>query len=119
MLSSLFVGVPGGMKILLAGLIASNMLLRRYSKAPPWNASPPLRVTTLTDEPELRPYSAEKLELLTETSWIKSMPTLLSWVEFEPESMLKPPSTEKLLPSARRPLMLDAVVDMPVVSDAC
>src|SRR6266849_9156788 len=104
MLSSLFVGVPGGMLILLAGLIASNMLLRRYSKAPPWNASPPLRVTTLTEAPELRPYSAEKFDDLMATSRIKSMPTLLTWLAFEPESILKPPSTDRAFESGRLPL---------------
>src|SRR5260370_36312458 len=109
--------VPGGGLSLLAGFTASVISLRMNSKAPPWNWLPPLRVTTLTDAPLLRPYSAEKLEVLMETSWIKSMPTLLSWVEFEPESMLKPPSTEKLLPSARRPLTLEAVGDWAVVSE--
>ena len=53
----------------------------------------PLLVTTLIEAPELRPYSAEKFDVFSETWSIRSMPTLLIWLLFDPESMLNPPST--------------------------
>ena len=54
--------------------------------------------------PELRPYSAEKLAVLIETSSMKSIPTLLIWLLLLPESMLKPPSTVSRLVFVRLPL---------------
>jgi hypothetical protein len=64
----------------------------------------PLRVTTLMAAPELRPYSAEKLDVLMFTSSMKSIPTLLIWLLLLPESMLKPPSTVRRLALLRLPL---------------
>src|SRR5260370_26507022 len=86
------------------GSRASKTLFRMNSKRDPWKLSPPLRVTTFTEAPEFRPYSAEKFEDLTATSRMKSMPTLLIWLPFDPESRLKPPSTERELESLRLPL---------------
>src|ERR1700730_28557 len=86
------------------GSLASNASFRMNSNIVPWKPSPPLRVTTFTEAPELRPYSAEKFDDFTATSRIKSMPTLLTWLLFDPESRLKPPSTDREFESLRLPL---------------
>ncbi len=88
--------------------------MRWYSKALPWNSFVPVRVTTLTAAPEFRPYSAEKLAVLIETSSMKSMPTLLIWLLFEPESMLKPPSTVSSVAFVRLPL-IEVLMPRPVM----
>src|SRR6185503_5030856 len=44
-------------------LRASSLSLRINSKALPCHSLPPPRVTTLTEAPALRPYSAEKFEV--------------------------------------------------------
>ncbi len=81
----------------------SNPSLRWYSKRLPVRSLLPLRVTTLIAAPELRPYSAEKFDVLMLTSSMKSMPTLLIWLLLLPESMLKPPSTVSRLALLRLP----------------
>src|SRR6266481_8464770 len=86
------------------GSRASRTSLRMNSNREPWKLFPPLRVTTLMEAPELRPYSAEKFDDLTATSRMKSMPTLLTWLLFDPESRLKPPSTLREFESLRLPL---------------
>src|ERR1700675_4288961 len=53
---------------------ASRPLLRRNSYAEPWNEFVPEREIPLTTPPELLPYSAEKLLVSTENSWIASTP---------------------------------------------
>ena len=68
----------------------------------------------LTAAPEFLPYSAEKLAVLIETSSMKSMPTLLIWLLFEPESMLKPPSTASSVAFVRLPL-IEVLMARPVM----
>src|SRR5262249_34097932 len=73
---------------LLMKVLASSLSLRKNSNALPWNLFSPLRVTMLIEAPALRPYSAEKLEVLMLTSRMKSMPMLLTWLLLLPESRL-------------------------------
>ena len=96
-------------------MLASRPSLRLYSQAPPLKRLPPLRVTTLMEAPELRPYSAEKLEVLMLTSRMKSMPTLLIWLLLLPESMLKPPSTVSSAALPRLPLT-EVLMPRPVMT---
>ena len=60
--------------------------------------------------PEFRPYSAEKFDAWILTWSMKSRPTLLIWLPFDPESRLKPPSTVRLLLLPRAPLITVPVV---------
>ena len=62
----------------------------------------------------MRPYSAEKLAVLMETSSMKSIPTLLIWLLLLPESMLKPPSTMSRLALVRLPLT-EVLIPRPVM----
>src|SRR5262245_23699655 len=66
-----------GLRVLLKKLLASSLSFRMYSNRLPVYLFWPLRVTTLIAAPELRPYSAEKFDVLMLTSRMKSMPTLL------------------------------------------
>src|SRR6266702_1462916 len=45
-----------------AGFFASSFSLRMNSKTVQWEESPPLRVTTLIEAPEFRPYADEKFD---------------------------------------------------------
>ena len=94
---------------------ASKTLLRMNSKAEPWNWLVPPLVTMLKAGPEVRPYSAEKLEVAILTSWMKSGPTLLISEPLEPEAWLKAPSTVRLAESERLPLMTWLLELRPVV----
>ena len=76
----------------------------------------PLLVTTFTAAPELRPLSAEKFEVWIATWSMKSIPTLLIMLPFEPESRLNPPSTVRLLLLPRFPLITVPPVPRPVVT---
>ncbi len=85
------------------------------SKTLPLNLFVPLLVTTLTEAPELRPLSAAKFDVWMATCSMKSIPTLLIMLPFDPESRLKPPSTVRLLLLPRLPLITVPPVPRPVV----
>src|ERR1700733_14205119 len=51
---------------------AFNTVLRKYSNTSPCSALVPDFVTTLTTDPELRPYSASKVLVITRNSSIAS-----------------------------------------------
>src|SRR5262249_57556286 len=84
--------------------LAARASFRMYSKPLPWSGLLPVLVTTLIEAPELRPYSAEKFDVAIFTCSMKSIPTLLIWLLFDPESMLNPPSTASMLELVRLPL---------------
>ena len=69
----------------------------------------PLRVTTLTAAPLLRPTSAEKFDVWILTCSMKLRLTLLTCEPFEPESRFDVPSMVRLLVLPRLPL-----IDWPV-----
>ena len=101
-------------RALANGSLASSCWRRRYWYALPLILFEPPRVTTLMAAPELRPYSAEKFDVLMLTSWIASMLTLLIWLLLLPESMLNPPSTVSRFALVRLPLM-EVLMPRPVM----
>src|ERR1039458_8309914 len=81
---------------------ASRTVLRKNSYASPWNSLVPPLVTTLTTEPELRPYSASKVLVSTRNSSMVSGDGSIAGTETN-WSLASPPFTLKLLARPRPP----------------